>query len=176
MHIFPTLFRIKLTASLALVVSGSQTQKAPKLDRKFKKTDGRAPPLEFLIQWVQGGAWESSFLTSSQAMLTMVVQRPQFKNNCSKGRLQSVEGKQYMVKNLPAMQKTWVRSLGREDPLEKKWLPTPVFLPGEIHRQRSLTGHSPRGHKAPDTTEWLILSLLFKQYMIFSLDTVLSLG
>ena len=25
-----------------------------------------------------------------------------------------------MVKNLPAMQKTWVRSLGREDPLEKE--------------------------------------------------------
>ena len=24
-----------------------------------------------------------------------------------------------MVKNLPAMQETWVRSLGREDPLEK---------------------------------------------------------
>ena len=25
-----------------------------------------------------------------------------------------------MVKNLPAMQETWVRSLGREDPLEKE--------------------------------------------------------
>ena len=25
-----------------------------------------------------------------------------------------------MVKNLPAMQETWVRSLGREDPLEKR--------------------------------------------------------
>ena len=24
----------------------------------------------------------------------------------------------HMVKNLPAMQKTWVRSLGKEDPLE----------------------------------------------------------
>ena len=24
-----------------------------------------------------------------------------------------------MVKNLPTMQETWVRSLGREDPLEK---------------------------------------------------------
>ena len=24
-----------------------------------------------------------------------------------------------MVKNLPAMQETWIRSLGREDPLEK---------------------------------------------------------
>ena len=28
-----------------------------------------------------------------------------------------------MVKNLPAMQETWVRSLGREDPLEKKMAP-----------------------------------------------------
>ena len=25
-----------------------------------------------------------------------------------------------MVKNLPAMQETWVQSLGREDPLEKE--------------------------------------------------------
>ena len=28
-----------------------------------------------------------------------------------------------MVKSLPAMQKTWVRSLGQEDPLEKE-MPT----------------------------------------------------
>ena len=32
-----------------------------------------------------------------------------------------------MVKNLPAMQETQVQSLGREGPLEKEWLPTPVF-------------------------------------------------
>ena len=36
-----------------------------------------------------------------------------------------------MVKNLPAMQETQVRSLGREDPLEREWQLTPVFLPGE---------------------------------------------
>ena len=30
-----------------------------------------------------------------------------------------------------------VRSLGREDPLEKGKQPTPVFLPGEFHRQRT---------------------------------------
>ena len=36
-----------------------------------------------------------------------------------------------MVKNLPAMQETWVRSLGWEDPLEEGWQPTPVFLPEE---------------------------------------------
>ena len=43
-----------------------------------------------------------------------------------------------VVKNLPATQETRVRSLGREDPLERKWQPTPVFLPGESDGQRSL--------------------------------------
>ena len=32
-----------------------------------------------------------------------------------------------LVKNLPAMRETWVRSLGWEGPLEREWLPTPVF-------------------------------------------------
>ena len=36
-----------------------------------------------------------------------------------------------MVKNLPAMQETWVLSLGWEDPLEEGMAPTPVFLPGD---------------------------------------------
>ena len=35
------------------------------------------------------------------------------------------------VKNLPAMQETWVQSLGREDPWRGEWQPTPVLLPGE---------------------------------------------
>ena len=34
-----------------------------------------------------------------------------------------------MVKNTPAMRKTWVRSLCGQDPLD--WKPTAVFLPGE---------------------------------------------
>ena len=34
----------------------------------------------------------------------------------------------------------------------RKWQPTPVFLPGESHRQRSLVGCSPWGHKELDTT------------------------
>ena len=33
--------------------------------------------------------------------------------------------------------------LGQEDPWKKKWQPTPVFLPGKSHAQRSLTGYSP---------------------------------
>ena len=57
------------------------------------------------------------------------------------------------VKNLPAMQETQVRFLGQEDPLERKWLPTPLFLLGKSHGQRSLVGCSPQGHKESDTTE-----------------------
>ena len=36
-----------------------------------------------------------------------------------------------MVKNLPAVQETWVQSLDWEDPLEEGMATTPVFLPGE---------------------------------------------
>ena len=39
--------------------------------------------------------------------------------------------------SIPASGRSWRR----------EWQPTPVFLPGEIHRQRSLVGYSPSGHK-----------------------------
>ena len=32
--------------------------------------------------------------------------------------------------------------------LGRKCIPTPVFLPGEFHRQRSLAGYSTWGHKS----------------------------
>jgi len=35
----------------------------------------------------------------------------------------------------------------------RAWQPTPVFLPGESHGQRSLESHSPNGRKEPDMTE-----------------------
>ena len=38
-------------------------------------------------------------------------------------------------------------------PWRRDWQPTPVFLPGESHGQRSLVGYSPWGHKASDRTE-----------------------
>ena len=53
------------------------------------------------------------------------------------------------------MQETWVRALGREDPLKEERATTPVFLPGESHGQRSLAGCSPQGHRESDTTEQL---------------------
>ena len=44
---------------------------------------------------------------------------------------------------MPTVQKTWVRSLGQEDPLEKETTTHPVFLPGESQGQRSLVGLAP---------------------------------
>ena len=49
-----------------------------------------------------------------------------------------------MVKNLPAVQckrpefDPWVGKI----PCKRAWQPTPVFLPGESHGQRSLVGYS----------------------------------
>ena len=58
-----------------------------------------------------------------------------------------------MVKNLPAVQETWVQSLSEEDPLEKGMQPTLVLLPRESHGQKSLAGCSPWGRTESDTTE-----------------------
>ena len=52
-----------------------------------------------------------------------------------------------------------IRGSGRF-PWRRKWLPTPVFLPGEFHGQRNLVGCSPWSHKESDTTERLTLSLV----------------
>ena len=57
------------------------------------------------------------------------------------------------VKCLPAMQETWVRSLGQEDPLEKEMATHSSTLAWKSHGQRSLVDYSPWGRKESDTTE-----------------------
>ncbi|MCG5651170.1 hypothetical protein L0P53_14655, partial [Holdemanella sp. DFI.5.21] len=54
-----------------------------------------------------------------------------------------------LVKNVPAMQETWLQSLAWEDPLGKEMtIPTPEFLTGKSHGQRRLVSYSPLGHKS----------------------------
>ena len=59
------------------------------------------------------------------------------------------------VKNLPAIQETWVQSLGWEIPWRKAWQPTPVFLPGESPWTEEPDGLSSWGHKESDLAEQL---------------------
>ena len=41
------------------------------------------------------------------------------------------------------------------DKRRRKWQPTPIFLPGELHGLMSLVGYSSCDCKESDTTEWL---------------------
>ena len=61
-----------------------------------------------------------------------------------------------IVKNPPAMCETWIWSLAWEDTLEDGMATRSSILCLENpHRQRSLVGYSPWGHKVLDMTEWL---------------------
>ena len=80
-----------------------------------------------------------------------------------------------VVKNLPAKAGdardagsciSWVGMI----PWRRKWQPAPVFLAGKSHRQRSLVGYSPWGHRELDTTEQISTILYFIQNLFdFSL-------
>ena len=65
-----------------------------------------------------------------------------------------------MAKNLPAMQETWLWSLGWEDPLEKGMatllaMENASILAWRIPKDRCLVGYSPWGHQESDATEGL---------------------
>ena len=63
-----------------------------------------------------------------------------------------------MVKNPPAMQQTWVRSLGWEDPLEEGMATHSSIRAWRIpvdREQRSLVGYGPQGLRVSDRTERL---------------------
>ena len=52
----------------------------------------------------------------------------------------------------------WVRKI----PWRRKWQPTPVFLPGKSHGQRSMVGYSLWDHKESDMTECAYTKFLNK--------------
>ena len=62
------------------------------------------------------------------------------------------------IKRLPAMQETWVQSLGQEDPLEKEMATHSSTIAGKIPRTDEPGRlHSPWGRKEADTTKQLHL-------------------
>ena len=72
-----------------------------------------------------------------------------------------------MVKNLPAMRETWVRSLDQEDPLEEGMATQSSVLAWRIPwTERNLASYSPRGHKESDTTEQLSTAHTFNIHII----------
>ena len=79
-----------------------------------------------------------------------------------------------MVKNLPAIQETWVQSLGQGDPLEKGMATHSNILAWRISWIED-PGYSPWGRKALDMTEWLTLVIpppLFHQFQLLRICAV----
>ena len=64
-----------------------------------------------------------------------------------------------MVKRLPAMQETWVLSLGQEDSLEKEMATHSSIIAWKIPWVEEPGSYSPWGYKELDRTEQLTLSL-----------------
>ena len=62
-------------------------------------------------------------------------------------------------KNLPARHMTQFDPLVGKISWRREWLSTPVFLPWEFHRQRSLAGYRAWNRKKLDRAEQLTLSL-----------------
>ena len=80
-----------------------------------------------------------------------------------------------MVKRLPTMQETWIRSLGWEDPLEKEMAIHSSILAWKIPWTEKPGGYSPWGSKESDTTERLhflfkIKTALKASSVLFSAD------
>ena len=67
------------------------------------------------------------------------------------------------VKNLPAVQKTWVQSPGQEDPLEKGTASHSRILAWRIPWTEEPCGYSRQGSKESDTAERLTLSFFSYQ-------------
>ena len=65
------------------------------------------------------------------------------------GRFWWLSGKEHTCQCRRREFDPWVGKI----PWRRAWQPTPVFLPGESHGQRSLVGYSAWGHKELDVTE-----------------------
>ena len=69
------------------------------------------------------------------------------------------------LKHLPPMQETWVRSLGREDPLEKEMAAHSSILAWRIPSVEEPGGYSPPGRRESDMTERLHFHFTFLSIM-----------
>ena len=83
-----------------------------------------------------------------------------------------------VVKNLPSNAGE-ARDMGsilgsRKIPWKRKWQPTPVFLSGESHGQRSLAVYSPWGCKEWDATEHARTQFVSSNPQLLTYPTLLS--
>ena len=127
----------------------------------------RKPGVEFTAHSHSGGCHEGPEWHSLPGLL--VVSHIKWKKKKSLKSWASLLAQ--TVKNPPAMQEIWVRSLGFKDPLEKGTATHSSISAWRIS-QRSLADYSPWGRKESETTEQQHFHFLFfiitKDFIIYS--------
>ena len=95
-------------------------------------------------------SWVNMFPSWQISTLYLLVFCPQRNNSVINWALENItglpwwlSGKEFTCQCKKYELEPWVRKI----PWKRKWQPTPVFLPGKSHGQRSLAGYSPSGHK-----------------------------
>ena len=107
-----------------------------------------------LARWGNGGTWSEAHRLSVEEL----VSNPNFCDSIGASLVAQ------MVKSSPAMQETWVQSLGQEDHLEKGMVTHFSILPGKSHGQRNVVGYTAWGCNELDTIEKLTLSCESKDF------------
>ena len=96
---------------------------------------------DFLVFFFLDRTTSSPFLPISKEVILLM-----FSNSVSEssvlGLPRWLSSKESACQCRRCSQETWIQSLGKI-PWRRAWHPTPVFLPGESHGQRSLVGYSP---------------------------------
>ena len=85
-----------------------------------------------------------------------------------------------VVKNPPAKQEKRAQALVQEDPLEKEWQPTPIFLPGEFPRTEEpgglqAMGSQRVGHVLATEQQWQLIRS-FLSFFLTNPRTLASTG
>jgi len=93
---------------------------------------GKRNSYDLPLQWLELGLLHSSLFKTRSARLMYLPRWLSGKESACQSR-----------RHRRCRFNPWVRKI----PWRRKWQPTPVFLPGKSHRQRSLTGYSPWGHR-----------------------------
>ena len=123
--------------------------------RDWRATVHRAPQNQTWLKWLSTKASGRGSLTSLMFMHLMFILQLFFWASLIA----------QLVKNLPAMQETWVWSLGQEDPLEKEMATHSSILAWRIPWTEEPGRLQSMGLQESDTPEWL--SLLLLQLQLF---------
>jgi len=94
-----------------------------------------------VAEWIHK---QNTSIYSYKRLTSDIEQQTQIKSRDGKRYRMPIETKRKLGQ-LYFYQKKKKIDLGQKDPLEREWQPTPVFLPGKSHGQRSPVGYSPIG-------------------------------